>query len=740
MVTDWILRFKRIIVLMLLNIAAIMSGCGKEEVSRNSEELLSEYVYVPEFYSPNENIDTMSVFGNTIYYGTSEGVFYAWDVGEGKEPEKMNISVAESERYNWGAIQPDLQGNFYLIYNIDRYGEGEKIPVEELEDNAYFDDTYLVKYDAEGKELFCERLIGDLQSCYIYSTAVDTEGHLFILGDGKVVLYDIDCSYKGVLTNPYRMNSLKLTNDGNGRVFIDCLGIIRQVSFSEGVLEEAYEDFVVGNGFTSFQESGFLITMSGKVYLYDNATQTNEEIFKWMNCNVDSAQVEKFAALKDGRIVAFLEDEDNGITGEIVLLTKTLRENVPQKDIITIGTFSASENLMRTVVRFNKHSEQYKAEVIEYYDPSLDSSLDGSQKKEAYTRLHLDIISDRCPDILNLEYEDLQEYVYDGLFENLEPYLKKSGLDIMPNVIEAYTFDGQLLALPATLKIRTIVGRTAQLDGKTEWTLQEWMDFIENHPDQNIIKTDAKKMLEYCLLMNHSVFIDMKKNTCDFTSDSFCELLEFCNSFSGEENYYSTSIFKVPRGNELLYELELNQANDITLLNQLFQTDDITFIGFPSVDGSAGNILEEKGGSYAISSLSEYKDGAWSFLETLMADTVKVSVTVKNTGIPAEEDTRREYFNSIMEDPYDEYGDRNYTEVLIDSINNYKLYYYVPIQEEADILFELLETAQIPKDYDKKIMNMILEEAESYFTGLKTVEDVARIIQSRVVVYLEEQR
>jgi hypothetical protein len=35
-------------------------------------------------------------------------------------------------------------------------------------------------------------------------------------------------------------------------------------------------------------------------------------------------------------------------------------------------------------------------------------------------------------------------------------------------------------------------------------------------------------------------------------------------------------------------------------------------------------------------------------------------------------------------------------------------------------------------------MNIIFEEAESFFNGNKTVEDVAKVIQNRVQLYLNE--
>ena len=41
---------------------------------------------------------------------------------------------------------------------------------------------------------------------------------------------------------------------------------------------------------------------------------------------------------------------------------------------------------------------------------------------------------------------------------------------------------------------------------------------------------------------------------------------------------------------------------------------------------------------------------------------------------------------------------------------------------------------------DDKLLNIIIEEAEAYFAGQKTPEDVAKIVQSRATIYVNENR
>ena len=68
-------------------------------------------------------------------------------------------------------------------------------------------------------------------------------------------------------------------------------------------------------------------------------------------------------------------------------------------------------------------------------------------------------------------------------------------------------------------------------------------------------------------------------------------------------------------------------------------------------------------------------------------------------------------------------------------------YTYHPVtDEEADIYRTLLNTAKVAKVADNKIYEIISEEAGAYFSGQKSPEEVASIIQSRVNIYIQETR
>ena len=61
-------------------------------------------------------------------------------------------------------------------------------------------------------------------------------------------------------------------------------------------------------------------------------------------------------------------------------------------------------------------------------------------------------------------------------------------------------------------------------------------------------------------------------------------------------------------------------------------------------------------------------------------------------------------------------------------------------QEDIDNYMNVLKSADKLVNYNESISNIIVEEAQSYFSGQKDAASVAKIIQSRVQIYVNENR
>ncbi|MCI9574514.1 MAG: extracellular solute-binding protein [Lachnospiraceae bacterium] len=747
-----------------LFLALALTGCAKGGGKEND----SPVVFETQFHSPEGGVEDFTVYGDSVYYSTFDGEFYQWTPGG--EAKKLDIEPFTIEvddcllQADRRLLQADHQGNLYVFYHVPN-------PLKS-------DFCYLVKYDAAGKELARQNVSLLTSQFSPYETAVDGEGRLYLKGMDKLLLFDGTCSYIGAVNPPEGEDPIWLAGDAAGHVYCDLYSsqdndIIREVVWDgqggsqEGSQDASSQDAQIAsfgdplgearlvNNLVAYGENRFLTYGDNALYLYDLTSNTLGLLLQWANCDINPASVARIATLADGRIVARLEEGQG--SGELAVVTEAPREQAAEKEVITLGVLQAgNRHLLRCISQFNRDSADYRIEIREYYDIYLDSGQ-AEAKEEARNALHLDISSGRCPDLLVLEYDDLEAYAAKGLLEDLAPYLEADGsLELADNVLEAYTFHGKLCALPGALQIRTLAGRTerlGELGNAMGWTLEEMMGFIDSNPDSTVFSADAGQLLEYSLVFNQSHFVDWEAHACDFTSDEFIRLLEFCGRFSGRKGTEGAEVLDMMDKSNiaLLHEVELVRPQDIVLLAQILGTEDISYVGFPTVDGRAGSLLEDCGGTCAISAKSKHKEAAWAFVELLLTgwdDPPKsYSALVGTKGFPTELGTRERYFAKVTENPYriSEDGEiymqdgkpERYAH-HIRSSRALQVFFYTPLPEETDLICTLLDSSTTARG-GRQISSIVAQEAEGYFSGQKSAADVAALIQNRVSVYLAEQ-
>ena len=142
--------------------------------------------------------------------------------------------------------------------------------------------------------------------------------------------------------------------------------------------------------------------------------------------------------------------------------------------------------------------------------------------------------------------------------------------------------------------------------------------------------------------------------------------------------------------------------------------------------------------SYAISARSANIDGAWDFLRFYLTDEYQKEL---NWGMPiqmkyfmeaAQEATQRPYYldENGNKEEYDDYFYMDGEEIKLDPMS----------QEQVDELVNFIFS--INKCYygNSDITTIINEEMPSFFSGQKSAQEVAKIIQSRAQLFVNENR
>lgn len=765
-----------------VSLAAVMTfslaACGKEE---KTKEKLPEYTYVPQYIEleSGQGYWQAMLNGDSLYNlvsnwddetGTSSQKLMKYSIEEGKLGEGAAVLELDSES-NIQSFTADKDGNFYLMeIKYPALEEGEE-PGEDYWEKRR---TFLNKYDAQGQPVYeqeiTEQLKEDDDHNYMDTMLIDDEGRMYAVSNDWIRLFDKDGKYAGKISGEATWYS-GLGKGKDGKVYVSYYDnnsegnnyVLAEVDFAGKKLGKVHRNFISGNNngiLIPGIEKDFLVQDGVDVYEYDLATETAEKLFNWIDCDINGNYIEKMSVMDDGRLIVMMNDWSTG-EYDMALLAKKKTAELPVKEILTIGTLYENSGVKEAVVAFNKSSEKYRIRIKTYYDTNNWSQ---ENYQNAITNLNNDIISgSNCPDILDLSSLNIKQLAVKGVFEDLAPYLEKSSRlnreDYLGNILESLTINGTLVTIPYSFGILTVMGKTADVGDKMGWTLEEMIAFCEQHPGAQLFDyADKSSIMTYCLSYNEEAFIDWETGECNFDSPEFKQLLEFVNKFPDEYDWEASGDKSTPEklaaGEILLNTAYVSRYDDIQYEIAQFNGEPVTCIGFPDVNGGSGcrmNVNE----IYGISSQSQNKDGAWEFIESVLSKEPdyrfgdSFSTRKEELAKQREEATKITYVTDengepvLDEDgnPIEEDGGGGGVTIYGGSGGGWSYSYHRTTEEEADLVDALIAAA-VPASMDSnnQIVNIITEEADGYFKGQKSVDDVAGIIQSRIQLYVNENR
>lgn len=745
-----------------------MAACGSDS---GRVDPVKEWVYVPEFVTIEDEsmrYYDMRYSGGALYYssyswdeetGVGREALYRYSTTDGKSSEVILDWGEEQENNNLDEMVFAADGSMCAVVRSYSYDE-----VTQSGSSRY----KLVKFGADGKLVFLHDVTETLEKesqndwIYIRGIALDGLGHIYLAGESGVFLFDGDGSYKGIVSAGNGMNdhmrSIGAGRDGKVYVSIYSYGEngvsyeLAEIDYDNRKTGDSYANFPSGNGsegLTPGAEAGtFIVNDGSTLYEYSLETQEKTALFDWLDSDINGSSVQSVGVMEDGRILAVIYDWDDRENSGIAYLTKTKGSEVTQKETILIGTLYNARALQAAAVNFNRNSDKYRITIKQYMDDSA-NYMDAYQ--DAITNMNNDLTSRaNCPDIIDLTGLNISQLASKGLLEDLGKYLDKSEAlkreDFVESVLNGYTYDDILTCIPTSFELSTIIGKASDVGEKQGWTLQELIAYADQHPNARLFDNATKNEIMYYLLAyNEDIFIDWSKGKCNFDSEEFKSVLAFANRFptdySGEDRQTSTPV-KIQRGEVLLDTASLYNFDEIQMYYEIFGGD-ITCKGLPAEDGSIGTALAASG-LYGISTKATRKEGAWEFLESyLQQDNDRYSF-----GFPSRKSKLDEMAKEAVTIKY--WTDENGDPVLDENgepiemggggsigWGDWSYTYRKATQEEVDLVLQLINQAKPVSLGITQILEMINEDAAGYFEGQKSVDEVVKVIQNRVQLYVD---
>ncbi len=675
-------------------------------------------------------------------------------LGEEKESRRIPFQFPSE----WTSVS-DIAGGDDGKYCI--LGMDEEFAVA-TEGNAKSPGYFVGVYDAEGNAIHAQGidvwLPDTLEWISGRSLFRDSQQNIYAVWHDFLLVMNPDGTYRGTFTESDILFAAPMAD---GKVGYCCAAgpgqyQIKVIDPETVQSETVISDCPKGTGGILGEDAQLWIFGTNGICWQQEEGQVPEQILNWIDADVDSTHLVDMTVLSDGRLLLLLYDEhanwqrdlapEDGQPPELIYLEK-VEDGSAGRETVTVGVMLLTDNMREATVRYNQEHPEYRVSIKEYM------GLNGYDTyEEAAAALDRDMVAGRSMDIIAVRYADLDKYASKGLLEDLFPLLEGSARirreDVLKSVADTYTLDGKLVALPTWFRLEVISGRQSLVGDRDSWSLSDMIGIFERYQDEQMLRDiSPEDMLEICLKFYLSCFIEEERGTCAFEQEEFYRILEFAGRFTGKSSPYGWG--NIYRGDERMLKLNWCVLPDyISEMPQWFDGEAVSYVGYPTPDGQPGILLETSAGNaYAILSGSAHREQAWDYLEYLILEEAE-----RGDYFSILEDRLEQNLTAAMQEPYerdaegetvtDRAGNPVRRVLVTNSFVGSDLLIegYVPLPEEIEQLKTLIFRAGHVPGYQEPVMAIIREEAAAYFAGDKDARETARIIDSRVQVYLDEKQ
>jgi len=745
------------------------------------------------------NRDTISSSSDALYmlassYTEESSVQKVFKLSGGAT-EFETIDLDSDKDANYNRLTCDDEGNFYVIKEVwsktDSDGVAEENESAEIEDaeadetvteegdseesgtvafeegssttvsvdsDSYSDEddddmemsSFMVKFSADGTKLWEVPLLESDSDSYIQDIDFVKDLGIVTISMGKFSLYNAENGESSELLK----RECKDEDYYDGSLITGRDGVVYLLEPDENYEEQLYP-FNVST--RSFEEKVAIPNDDYYGYLYAGKSYDfyvfNPDAISAFNVGDDkTTKICDFTASDSiFNYADFIVEPSEGnlyIYGDIgdgeyefCRLDKVDPKDVVEKETITVGMVGVYDMVRKQIVRFNKTNDKYRLKIVDYSGDSEEDYF------SYYDKMSLDITSGNCPDLIVVDYYmPWKSYAAKGVFEQLDSYFENdeeiANTKFLENVMNATKVDGKQYVIVPSFGVSTCVGAKDIL-GDEAVTLQNYEEICTQNgidPKEGMGQFFRESGAQLYTSAG-SDFIDYSTGKCNFNSEGFIALLKMMKNFPAYEDLMNSDDYDYEK-----YESYYRENKAILLECSFYDYDyyqatkkgyfgkDIVFNGFPG--DNCGKSFIDPRMQIAMSSSCKNKDVAWQFLKSFLSDEYQSKL---DYGFPVSEDAFNALEKKAQEKPYyiDEKGEKHETSSSW-SIGGLEVEITELSPEETNEFATFIRSIDEVSTRDSKINDIIDEEAGAFYSGQKTAEEVADIIQSRVSIYLSE--
>lgn len=403
-----------------------------------------------------------------------------------------------------------------------------------------------------------------------------------------------------------------------------------------------------------------------------------------------------------------------------------LAEQKPEAnaDISFVNIGGEDSFLKGRIIHFSRVEPLYQIDYHEAY-----------QTEEDRNRTLMEMVNGAGPDVLYMTREDADGLIENGAVACLDNILSGQNKEaLLPGALEMGSRNGELFYLPLSVYISTLV-TSRQYWTESTWTERDVLKLSEEHEEIDGLFVDPFGVEDY--FYNLYYLVGMNLEASRYLADG--EANFDCEEFRRALAAVKEKTGNVGTGSSLADMAEnLNDGKILGVSSVVFGMRDYgsvlekigentCVVGYPSEQGTGDYLMtngvlvvnKNAADEAGVAELINYLFGPDTQL--LIKDAVSVRKDVPEI-LLAYDEYRKHYYLAYPDETNQELPDRYdkgaYLEEYLAFIER-----AVPRPAESDTLFD-----------------MVMEEADSYFSSDKSLDETVKTIQNRVQLYLDERK
>lgn len=460
---------------------------------------------------------------------------------------------------------------------------------------------------------------------------------------------------------------------------------------------------------TLFDETSMLYADNHGLYRCSLTLENTETLYKWASHGIHISEIVNMAASSDGEISILFTAE-----GDTTFLH--LQSDTDGRDIIEVPFAVSEENLriyQEAIAKFNKEHPAYVITAVSYAED---------------LKLLTELTAGEGPVLIDTALVSFAENK--ELWECMDEEFAQSGLsdELLEKPLEAGKIEGKLYGMVPEWQLFTFASASVR---EAEWDYESFLSYLEQHKELqyiyaeqspvNFMKVFLLRALEDCQ------FVDMTTGKAYFDTGAFAEAVAIAERMAAERTMATKSeqILQLQEGSCLGEFAYIMKPESIAYYDTILG-EETNYIGFPGVNGSRHYMTASSPLAVRATALEEEKEGAFLFLESLFSYEAQKGM-VEAVGLSVRRDVFEEQLNALeAEITYRVDGEA----------------FTIPVDAETvkEKFLALYENSVPYPSLPESISAVLEEELESCFLGEKSAEEVGKVLQNRIQLYLYENQ